>query len=69
VRVRSDIPLDDAQAQRLIEALKRRYRSDIELERTLDATMLGGAVIDVGETVIDGSLKTRLAQLETALTH
>lgn len=69
VRVRSAVPLDDAQAQRLVEALKRRYRSDIELERTLDATMLGGAVIDVGESVIDGSLRSRIAQLETALTH
>lgn len=70
VRVRSAVPLDDAQAQRLVEALKRRYgSSDIELERTLDATVLGGAVIDVGETVIDGSLKSRLAQLETALTQ
>ncbi|MGH8215880.1 MAG: F0F1 ATP synthase subunit delta [Rhodanobacteraceae bacterium] len=69
VRVRSAVPLDDTQAERLVEALKRRYRSDIELERTLDATVLGGAVIDVGETVIDGSLKSRLAQLETALTQ
>ena len=69
VRVRSAVPLDEAQTQRLVEALKRRYRSDIELERTLDASVLGGAVIDVGETVIDGSLKSRLAKLETALTH
>jgi F-type H+-transporting ATPase subunit delta len=69
VKVRSAVPLDDAQAERLVEALKRRYRSEIELERALDASVLGGAVIDVGETVIDGSLKSRLAQLETALTQ
>lgn len=69
VRVRSAVPLDDDQALRLVEALKRRYRSDIELERAIDPSMLGGATIDIGETVIDGSLKTRLAQLETALTH
>jgi len=31
--------------------------------------VLGGALIDVGETVIDGSLKSRLAKLETALTN
>ncbi len=69
VRVRSAVPMDDAEATRLAEALKRRFKSDIELERSVDPTMLGGAVIDAGETVIDGSLKTRLAKLESALTH
>jgi F-type H+-transporting ATPase subunit delta len=69
VRVRSAVPLDDAQAGQLVEALKRRYRSDIELVRTIDPGVLGGAVIDVGETVIDGSLRSRLAKLETALTQ
>ena len=67
VQVRSAVPLDDGQAAQLVEALKRRYRSDIELVRMLDPSVLGGAVIDIGETVIDGSLKSRLAQLETAL--
>jgi F-type H+-transporting ATPase subunit delta len=68
-RVRSAVALDDAQVQRLVAALKQRYRSDIELERSIDASVLGGAVIDVGENVIDGSLKSRLAKLETALTQ
>ncbi|HET7593649.1 MAG TPA: F0F1 ATP synthase subunit delta [Rhodanobacteraceae bacterium] len=67
VRVRSAVPLDDAQAGQLVEALKRRYRSDIDLVRTIDPGVLGGAVIDVGETVIDGSLRSRLAKLETTL--
>ena len=68
VRVRSAVPLDDADAARLVEALKRRFNSDIELERSVDPSVMGGAVIDAGETVIDGSLKSRLAKLETALT-
>jgi len=69
VRVRSAVPLDDAQTQRLVEALQRRYHSEIDLERSVDPSVLGGALIDVGETVIDGSLKSRLAKLETALTN
>ncbi len=69
VRVRSAVPLDDAEAARLAEALKRRFHSDIQLERSVDPSVLGGAVIDAGETVIDGSLKSRLAKLETALTN
>jgi len=69
VRVRSAVPLDDAEAAGLVEALKRRFNSDIELERSVDPAILGGAVIDAGETVIDGSLKSRLAKLGTALTN
>lgn len=69
VRVRSAVALDDAQVQRLVAALKQRFHSDIELEHSIDASVLGGAVIDVGENVIDGSLKSRLAKLETALTQ
>ena len=69
VRVRSAVPMDDAEAGRLGEALQRRFGSAIEMERTVDPAVLGGAVIDAGETVIDGSLKTRLAKLETALTQ
>lgn len=69
VRVRSAVPMDDAEAARLVEALKRRFHSDIQLERSVDPSVLGGAVIDAGETVIDGSLKSRLAKLETALTN
>lgn len=69
VRVRSAVPLDDEQARRLVEALERRFRNHIELERAIDPAVLGGAQIDIGETVIDGSLRGRLAQLEAALTN
>ena len=69
VRVRSAVPLDDGEAARLVEALKRRFRSDIQLERSIDPSVLGGAVIDAGETVIDGSLRARLARLENVLTQ
>lgn len=69
VRVRSAVALDDAEAARLLEALQRRFHRRIELERSIDPAVLGGAVIDAGEVVIDGSLKSRLARLETALTQ
>lgn len=69
VRVTSAAPIDDGEAARLVDALKRRFRNDIQLERSVDPGILGGAIIDAGETVIDGSLKSRLAKLATALTH
>ena len=62
-------PIDANETAKIREALKRRFGRDIELEQTVDPSVLGGAVIDAGEVVIDGSVRGRLHQLEAALTH
>jgi len=67
VNVRSATPIDAAEAGRLKDALKRRFGRDIEIEQSIDAGVLGGAVIDAGDVVIDGSVRGRLARLEQAL--
>jgi len=69
VRVRTATPIDEAETTKLKDALKRRFGRDIELEQTLDPAVLGGAIIDAGDVVIDGSVRGRLHQLEAALTH
>lgn len=69
VNVRSATPIDQAETAKLKDALKRRFGRDIELEQTIDPSVLGGAVIDAGDVVIDGSVRGRLARLEQALTH
>jgi F-type H+-transporting ATPase subunit delta len=69
VRVRTAAPIDADETARLKDALKRRFGRDIDLEQTVDPSVLGGAVIDAGEVVIDGSVRGRLHQLEAALTH
>jgi len=35
----------------------------------VDASLIGGAVIDAGDIVIDGSLKGKLGRLQAALAH
>lgn len=69
VRVRTAAPIDASETAKLKDALKRRFGRDIELEQTVDPGVLGGAVIDAGDVVIDGSVRGRLHQLEAALTH
>lgn len=69
VNVRSATPMDAAEAAKLKDALKRRFGRDIEIEQSIDTDVLGGAVIDAGEIVIDGSVRGRLARLENALLH
>jgi F-type H+-transporting ATPase subunit delta len=58
--VRSAIPLDDAQTQRLAAALGRATGKDVEVKVIVDPSVMGGIVARVGDTVIDGSVRHRL---------
>jgi len=69
VTVRSAVPLDDAQVQKLKSALANRFARNIEIETAVDAALIGGAIIEAGETVIDGSVRGRLARLGQELAH
>ncbi|MFP7723076.1 F0F1 ATP synthase subunit delta [Lysobacter sp. A3-1-A15] len=50
-------------------ALKRRFGREVEIETSVDESLIGGAVIDAGDVVIDGSLKGKLARLHSTLTQ
>lgn len=67
-RVTSALPLDEAALAKLRESLRARFGRDVEIEAAVDPALIGGAVIDTGDTVIDGSVRGRLARLDTALT-
>jgi F-type H+-transporting ATPase subunit delta len=64
--VRSAVELTDDQKQRLVTALEAKTGKKVELKVIIDPTVLGGLVAQVGDTVIDGSIKTRLQQLKSA---
>jgi F-type H+-transporting ATPase subunit delta len=66
-KVVSAKPLDDAQQAAIIAALKKRFERDITLQCETDESLLGGAVIRAGDTVIDGSMRGRLEKFTTAL--
>ena len=68
-RITSAAPMSEAELGSLTAALKRRFGRDVEVETDVDASLIGGAVIDAGDTVIDGSVKGKLARLEAALTQ
>jgi len=62
--VRSAVPLDDAQRQRVAEALSRATRKNVEVKVIVDETVMGGIVATIGDTVIDGTVRHRLDQLK-----
>jgi F-type H+-transporting ATPase subunit delta len=67
VRVVSAAAMDESQAERMRDALKRRFGKEVTLESVIDAHVLGGAVIYAGDEVIDGSLRGRLNRLQQSL--
>ena len=68
VEVVSAVKLDAAQSGKLSAALAKRLKRNVRMKNSVDATLLGGAVLRAGDLVIDGSLKGRLERLATELT-
>lgn len=69
VQVISAVELNEAQKQRLAQALKKRLQRDVRLHVAVDASLIGGAVVRAGDFVIDGSLKARLDRLAVEMSH
>jgi F-type H+-transporting ATPase subunit delta len=61
--VRSAIPLDESQVQRLADALSSATGKAVEIRVIVDPSVIGGIVAQVGDTVIDGSVRSRLDRL------
>ncbi len=67
--VTSAVALADDDVAHIRDALKRRFGREVQLDTAIDPSLIGGAVIAAGDVVIDGSLKGKLARLQSALTH
>ena len=66
--VRSAIPIDDARAQKLAEALSKATGRSIEIRVVVDPSVLGGVVAKVGDEILDGSVRSRLLEAREQLT-
>jgi F-type H+-transporting ATPase subunit delta len=68
-RVTSAVELPESELATIQAALAKRFGRAVEIQTAIDASLIGGAVIDAGDVVIDGSLKGKLGRLATALSH
>ena len=66
-KVTSAMALPDNELEGIRAALRKRFGREVELETAIDEALIGGAVIDAGDVVIDGSLRGKLARLQGAL--
>jgi len=66
-KVVSAFKLSDAQIATLSAALKKRLGRDVNLVAQVDESIIGGAIVQAGDMVIDGSLTGQLEKLSHAL--
>lgn len=60
-------PLSAAQQKALEDTIKKSVGADIALDVTVDESLIGGLVVKVGSKMIDTSIKSKLASLQTAM--
>jgi F-type H+-transporting ATPase subunit delta len=65
--VTSAQPLAPAEADRVRRSLEQRTGKKVILETAVDAGLIGGIVARVGDLVLDGSVRTQLANLRAKL--
>lgn len=63
----SALEMSEAQKADMMAALKARFGRDVQATVAVDASLIGGAVITVGDQVIDGSVKGRLQKMSATL--
>ncbi len=61
------IMFDDATVARAAGELSRVTGKNVELFQKVDPSILGGAIIKIGEQIIDGSLRRKLNQMKEQL--
>lgn len=59
--------VSEEQQQKLATALKAKLGHEVTLQVETDKSLLGGAIVRAGDTVLDGSVRGRLAKLAEAL--
>jgi F-type H+-transporting ATPase subunit delta len=67
VQVKSAVPLTDAEREQIKDMARRQFDFDPVLVETVDPTLLGGVRLQVGDRMIDATVRTRLESLKNQL--
>lgn len=65
--VTSATALSAAQSKKLAETLKAKVGKTVKLNTTVDESLIGGLIVKLGSTMIDTSVKAKLAALQNAM--
>jgi len=67
VQVRSARPLSDGQKEALRARIAHAIGGQVELEDTVDASLIGGIAVHIGSRLIDASIRSRLDRMYAAM--
>ncbi|MFO1299675.1 MAG: F0F1 ATP synthase subunit delta [Burkholderiaceae bacterium] len=66
-QIASAYPLDERQVADIVATLKQKYGKQVKATVHVDADLIGGVSIRIGDEVIDASVRGKLAQMAGAL--
>jgi len=66
--VRTALPLDEAQAADLVARLAGMAGGNVEINQVVDASLIGGITVRIGDRLYDASVRNRLERLRARLT-
>ncbi|MBC7325220.1 MAG: ATP synthase F1 subunit delta, partial [Moorella sp. (in: Bacteria)] len=67
VQVTSAVELEKEEKKKLTEVMEKVTGKKVRAEYFVDPSLIGGVVVRVGDRVIDGSIRTRLASMREHL--
>lgn len=65
--IRTPFPLEQEQLATLLSALEKKFGKKLRPNVTVDRNLIGGIRVQVGDEVLDTSVRTRLAQMQSTL--
>jgi F-type H+-transporting ATPase subunit delta len=66
--IETAFPLSDVQVAELLGSLSKKFGQKLKSEVRVNADLIGGIRATVGDQVLDGSVRARLNDMQTALT-
>lgn len=66
-RVVTALALSDAEQDEFRQKLRKKHGENLEFEFVVDLSIIGGAVVQIGDKIIDGSVATRMESMKNLL--
>jgi len=65
--IKSAKELTQDEISKITEELSNNFNSKIKLDYSYDKNLIGGLIVQVGSTMIDTSIKSKLQQIENRM--
>ena len=67
VKIITAFDLEHEELDNLLNKLESKYKKKLEAEVIVDQSLLGGVRIEIGDKVLDGSIRSRINRLKSSL--